>query len=203
MTEPAVAIGDSQAEGLMPLLGAMFARHGYALDASKSWSRAGAGIDEITQHAVQAGPAKIGLIFTGGANDPASLVNNAEAYRAKLQTLVGTMHFAGVQDVFLVGPFKSDDPAVAAQHQAARLVQGAGIPGARFIDGIRLSEWTPHPDGNLTHWTRAGYQQIVLELERAVFQSGTVTAIGLVGTLTFLGGLGMLVLEAYGPNNEI
>ena len=192
----AVVIGDSQAQGLLPVMGPVLARHGYDLDTGRSWAEQGASIDTVTQHARTAGPADLAIVLSGGGNDPASLIANADAYRTKLQTLVGTLQFAGARSIVLVGPMRSDDPAVAAQHDAARAIQARGVPGARWVDGYRLSSFVPHPSGNPTHWTRAGYEQIALELEKAIWSSGTVTAIGLVGTLTFLGSIGMIAMEA-------
>lgn len=193
----AVVVGDSQAQGLLPVLGPILARHGYDLDADRSWAHQGAGIDAITEHARAAGPADLAIVLTGGGNDTAQSLRDAGAsYREKLHNLVGTLRFAGVQSIVLVGPMISDDPEVQRRHDAARQYQAQGVPGARWIDGYRLSAWVPHPDGNPTHWTRNGYQAIAGELEKAIWSSGTVTAIGLVGTLTFLGGLGMLVMES-------
>src|SRR5205814_2299932 len=135
------------------------------------------------------------LVLTGGANDSNGLVGNQERYRDKLVTLVGTLRFAGAQSVVLVGPFRSDDPTVEAQHEAARLVQGRGIPGARFVDGFSVSSSVPHPAGNPTHWTTAGYRSIAGELEKALFDQGLVTAIGMAGTLAFLGAGGVVLME--------
>ncbi len=191
----AVIVGDSQGVGLETVLGPVLSRHGYELDTAKSWTSNGANLDSITQHAVQAGPADLAIVFSGGGNDPLSLTTNQANYRAKLVTLVGTLRFSGVQEIVLVGPMKSDDPSVTAMHDAARAVQGQGIPGARWIDGYLVSEWTPHPVGNPTHWDRNGYAAIALELEKAIWSSTTKAVIGLVGTLTFLGGLGMLLME--------
>lgn len=192
----AVVLGDSQAQGLLPVLGPVLRRHGYELDPNHSWAQQGAGIGDITEHAVRAGPADLALVFSGGGNDPASLVGDQNAYKEKLVTLVGTLRFSGVQNVVLVGPFRSDDAAVARLHDAARLVQERGIPGSRFVDGYALTVWVPHPAGELTHWSRTGYQSIALELEKALFDSGVVTAIGLVGSLTCLGALGVALMEA-------
>lgn len=193
MTGLVSIVGDSQAAGLEPVLGPILARHGLQLDEAKSWTRAGAGVVEITEHAVHAGPVRMAIAVTGGGNDT---ITNMEAYRAKLVTLVGTLRFAGAQEVVLVGPMLSDDPAVQARHEAARAVQSRGIPGARWVDGFQLSAWVQHPPGNPVHYDRNGYAQLGRELEKALFDSGTVTAIGLVGSLTCLGALGIAVMEA-------
>lgn len=192
MTELASIIGDSQAEGLEPVLGPILARHGLELDRGKSWARAGAGILEITEHARTAGPVRLAIAITGGGNDT---IGDLEAYRTKLVNLVGTLRFAGAQEVVLVGPFLSDDPEVQARHEAARAVQSRGIPGARWVDGFAMSAYTRHPEGNPTHYDRAGYQRLALELEKAIFDSGVHTAIGLVGTLSFLGAAGVVLME--------
>jgi hypothetical protein len=191
----AAIIGDSQAQGLLPVMGPILARRGYELDTDRSWAQQGAAIDAITEHARQVGPVDLAIVFSGGGNDPASLVNDQARYRDKLVTLVNTLRFAGVRQVIIVGPFSSDDPSVQALHDAARLVQARGIPGARWVDGEALTRWIPHPAGNLTHWDHASYQRIGVELERAIFEHGTVTAIGLVGTLAFLGAAGSVVME--------
>ena len=193
VTELASIVGDSQAEGLKPVLGPILARHGLELDDGKSWTRAGAGVVEITEHAVRAGPVRLTIAVTGGGNDT---IGNIETYREKLVALVGTLRFAGAQEVILVGPMLSDDPEVQARHEAARAVQSRGIPGARWVDGFALSAFVGHPAGNPNHYSRNGYQAIGLELERAIFDSGTRTAIGLVGTLGFLGAAGVVLMEA-------
>lgn len=188
-------LGDSQGAGLEPFMDALASRHGLTFDRTRSYTRAGASLEELTEHAVHAGPASLAIVFSGGGNDPAALVNNQTLYAEKLATLVGTLRFAGVQSVVVVGPFRSDDAAVQAQHEAARLVQGRGIPGARWVDGMALTAFVPHPADNETHWDRASYARIATELEKAIFDQGLVTAIGMVGTLAFLGAGGVVVME--------
>jgi len=188
-------LGDSQGQGELAALGPVLARHGLELDQAGSYVRAGADSSELAQHASSIGAADVVLLFTGGGNDPASLVNDQNRYRDKLTSIVNTLRAGGAQRVVLVGPFRSDDPSVQALHDAARLVQGRGIPGASWIDGYQITAFVPHPAGNPTHWAAAGYRAIALELEKALFDHGEVTAIGLVGTLTFLGAVGAVTME--------
>ena len=186
----AVLLGDSQGEGLEPLLAPVLRRHGYHLDTPASWTQSGASIAAIAAHTSSAGPADLVLVVSGGGNDTVGA-----DYAGKLAAVAAQLRAGGARDVVWVGPMRSDDPRVRALHDAARAVQGRGIRGARWIDGYALSGWAEHgPDG--THFTPNGYRSIALELERAVWSQDQATVIGLVGTLAFLGACGVILTEA-------
>lgn len=188
----ALLIGDSQGEGLRRPLTSVLAARGYALSPA-SWTQVGASTTAARPHVDGVPAVDLAIVVLGG-ND-GSLARAGEGYAAKLADLVAQLRRAGARDVVWIGPMHADDASVAAQHDAARAVQSRGIPGARWVDGYALSIYAPH-GGDGVHFTAAGYRQIAAEADKALFQSNMVTALGLVGTLAFLGSAGVIAMEA-------
>jgi hypothetical protein len=187
-------LGDSQGVGLLAVLGPVLAAHGYELDAPGSWTQVGASTVDATAHAGAVGTGADLVLVVLGGND-GELAANTARYRAKIDALLLELRRAGAREVVWVGPMHADDARVAQLHDAAREAQGSGgVTGVKWIDGYPLSYRAEHA-GDGVHFTRRGYASIAADIERAVWAQGASTAIGLVGTLVFLGAAGIVAME--------
>ncbi len=184
-------LGDSQGEALRAPLARLLAARGYELD-PHSWTESGASLGAIAAHVPQNRNHQIAIVVSGGGNENAA--TDPAGYRQKLDDIAQQLRATSGR-VYFVGPLRSSDMRVSGLHDAARAIQRSGIRGATWIDGYALSAWVaPGNDG--THYDRNAMARIASELDRAIFSSGTVTGVGLFGTLAFVGAAGAIGVMA-------
>jgi len=185
-------LGDSQGLGLRAPLSRLLAARGYELD-QRSWTESGASLGAIASHVPSGGEWDLAIVVSGGGNENAGA--DPAAYRQKLDDLAQQLRARASRVVF-VGPLRATDPRVSGLHDAARAIQREGIRGAQWVDGYALSSWVSPTEAGV-HYSANSMSVIARELDRAIFASGMATAIGLVGTLAFVGAVGVIAIEAW------